>query len=40
MKGSLIKQGFDAALTEWEIQKTRGYDRIWDCGQLKFEKTF
>lgn len=39
MKGSLIKQGFDAALTEWEIQKTRGYDRIWDCGQLKFEKT-
>jgi hypothetical protein len=24
-------------LTEWENMKTNGYDRIWDCGHLKFE---
>jgi hypothetical protein len=39
-KQSLIKQGFDLSLTEWEIQQNRGYDRIWDCGQLKFVKTY
>jgi hypothetical protein len=39
-KGGLVKQGFDSAHTEWEIQMSRGYDRIWDCGQLKFEKLY
>jgi predicted nucleic acid-binding Zn-ribbon protein len=36
-KDVLIKEGFDKSLTEWEIMKIKGYDRIWDCGSLKFE---
>lgn len=39
-KSSLVKAGFDSSLTEWEIQQTRGYDRIWDCGQYKFVKKY
>lgn len=39
-KASLVKAGFPASLTEWEIQQSRGYDRIWDCGQYKFVKTY
>jgi hypothetical protein len=39
-KGKLVKLGFDNNLTEWQIQQQRGYDRIWDCGQLKFEKIY
>lgn len=39
-KGKLVKLGFDSSLTEWQIQQQRGYDRIWDCGQLKFEKIY
>lgn len=27
-----ISEGFDPALTEWEIMQQKGYDRIWDCG--------
>lgn len=23
--------------TEWEIMRAEGYDRIWDCGNAKFE---
>ena len=37
-KSSLIKRGFDQNLTEWEIMQSLGFDRIWDCGQLKFKK--
>lgn len=37
-KSSLIKRGFDHNLTEWEIMQSLGFDRIWDCGQLKFKK--
>jgi hypothetical protein len=36
-KDILVKEGFDKNLTEWEIMKLKGYDRIWDCGSLKFE---
>jgi hypothetical protein len=36
-KDVLVKEGFDINLTEWEIMKLKGYDRIWDCGSLKFE---
>lgn len=36
-KDILVKEGFDKNLTEWEIMKIKGYDRIWDCGSLKFE---
>jgi len=25
-------------VTEWEIRKSQGYNRIWDCGNLKFAK--
>jgi len=24
--------------TEWEIRKSQGHNRIWDCGNLKYEK--
>jgi hypothetical protein len=30
-------QNFDPTLTEWENMKNNGYDRIWDCGNLKYE---
>jgi very-short-patch-repair endonuclease len=36
-KDVLIKEGYDKNLTEWDIMKIKGYDRIWDCGSLKFE---
>ena len=36
-KDVLVKEGYDKNMTEWEIMKLKGYDRIWDCGSLKFE---
>jgi hypothetical protein len=36
-KDVLVKEGFDISLSEWEIMKLKGYDRIWDCGSMKFE---
>lgn len=36
-KHKLIKEGFDSSLSEWEIMKSRGFDRIWDCGQTTWE---
>lgn len=35
-KDVLVKAGFDPNKTEWEIMQERGFDRIWDCGNLKF----
>lgn len=32
-KYKLVKAGYDPALSEWEIMKEQGYDRIWNCGQ-------
>jgi hypothetical protein len=32
-KYKLIQQGYDETLTESEIQRQRGYLRIWDCGK-------
>jgi len=32
-KHKLVEQGFDATLTEYQIQQERGYLRIWDCGK-------
>lgn len=26
----------DMSLTEWEIMKSKRYDRIWDCGNLVY----
>ena len=31
---------FDPLLTEWENMKNNGWDRIWDCGNLKYEMDF
>jgi len=31
-----ILGSFDSTLTEWENMKTAGFDRIWDCGNLKY----
>lgn len=30
-------QELDKSKTEWELMKELGYNRIWDCGNLKFE---
>jgi predicted Zn-ribbon and HTH transcriptional regulator len=30
---------FDESLTEWENMKNNGWDRIWDCGSIKYELT-
>lgn len=30
---------YDQYLTEWKNMKENGYDRIWDCGHLKYEMT-
>jgi hypothetical protein len=35
-KDVLIKEGFVKSLTEKEIMKSRGYNRIWDCGNKKW----
>jgi hypothetical protein len=39
-KNMIKKYGFDDKLTEWEMVKTLGYDRIWDCGLFKYEINF
>jgi hypothetical protein len=36
-KHRLVKMGCDSTKTEWEIMQELGYDRIWDCGHLKYE---
>lgn len=28
---------FDNSKTEWEMVQELGYDRIWDCGKIKYE---
>lgn len=38
-KHKLVKEGFDASLTEWEIMQQRGFDRVWDCGQVCWKLT-
>lgn len=35
-----IIQGFDKNKTEKEITKELGYNRIYDCGSLKFKKVY
>jgi hypothetical protein len=36
-KQKLIKDGFDPDKTEVEIMWERGYNRIWGCGQYRWE---
>lgn len=39
-KHTLIKKlnVFNPLMSEWENMKNNGWDRIWDCGNLKYEK--
>lgn len=36
-KSVLLKLGADPNKTEWEIMQELGYDRIWDCGTIRYE---
>lgn len=36
-KQKLIKSGFDKNKTEFQIMVENGFDRIWNCGNLKFK---
>lgn len=38
-KHSILKnnEGLDSRKTEWELMQELGYNRIWDCGNMKFE---
>jgi hypothetical protein len=36
-KKHLVELGFDKNKTEWQIMQSIGYDRIWDCGNLKYQ---
>jgi hypothetical protein len=36
-KNIMIKKyGLDNRLTEWEMAQQLGFDRIWDCGLIKY----
>lgn len=39
-KSKLIKEGYDSSKTEHDIMLERGYLRIYDCGNMKFEMGF
>lgn len=39
-KKMVKKYGFDNSMTEWEMVKELGFDRIWDCGLFKYELNF
>jgi hypothetical protein len=36
-KHNLIKLGFDKELSEYDIMQSRGYYRVWDSGNIKYE---
>lgn len=39
-KGSIIKKyGLDQNKTEFALMEELGYDRVWDCGNIKYEMT-
>jgi endogenous inhibitor of DNA gyrase (YacG/DUF329 family) len=38
LKNKIIN--FNPNISEWENMKANGYDRIWDCGTLLFEKQY
>jgi hypothetical protein len=36
-KSKILKNHkFDSTMTEWEMMQALGYDRIWDCGKIKW----
>jgi len=39
-KDILISEGFDKSKTEYEIMFDRGYNRVFDCGNLKYIKNY
>jgi hypothetical protein len=39
-KDKLVKDGYDSTKTEFEIMDELKYLRVWDSGQLVFERTF
>lgn len=39
-KLSKLLKNYDENLSEWENMKNHKFDRIWDCGNLKFIKNF
>lgn len=39
-KHKLVKQGFNSDLSESQIQQSRGYLRIWDCGKRTWIKRY
>jgi hypothetical protein len=39
-KDKLVKEGFDPSLTEYEIMTNNGYNRIYDCGSLRYCKIY
>lgn len=39
-KERLVREGHDPSLSESEITRSMGLTRIWDCGQIKYEKTY
>ena len=39
-KDALIKEGYDPNKSEREIMEERGFLRIYDCGQLKYQKKY
>lgn len=38
-KKKTVQMGGSPDLTEWENMQALGYDRIWDCGTLKYSLT-
>lgn len=36
-KHILVKMGFDENSNEYEIMTSRGYYKVWDCGNIKYE---
>jgi hypothetical protein len=38
-KSKLVENGYDPNKTEWQIMRENGYDRIWDCGHIKYQLT-
>lgn len=39
-KDRLIREGHDPALSEREITQSLGLARVWDCGQIKYQKEY
>ena len=37
-KHKIIDKEEDKSLTEWQLMQLKGYDRIWDCGNLTFDR--